>query len=184
MTEALPGVWFCELCGEVIFSLGPPSRCPSCGAWPQLLVEPLEGPPRILARGQSWPQQVIDGGERAIVQEIDTSELYSRVAVAAQHPLLRSCFRCLQRVEGRHAALLCAIFKVKRPSPALRPDLSSYSDAGLLALVREREDDTIGLYRSQLLLWQGTQLETVYRALMDIEADHNALAERLKGLVG
>ncbi len=183
MSEAQPGVWFCELCGEAVFSIGKPSRCPACGAWPQLMVEPMETP-RVLARGQQWSPAILEGGRSLIVQEMDTSELYSRVSASSDHPLLRSTFRALQRIEGRHATLLCAVFRTKRPGPTLRPDLTALSDLERLEMVRPREDETIGLYRAQIELCRGTELETVYQALMDIEEDHNALSDRLMALLG
>ena len=183
MSEAVPGVWFCELCGEVVFSMGKPSRCPACGAWPDLMVEPMETP-RVLARGQTWSPEVIDGAERMMVQEMDTSELYSRVAASATHPLLRTTFRSLQRIEGRHAALLSAVFGIKRPAPTLRPDLSALSDRELLELIRPREDETIGMYQGEIDRVRGTELAIVYQALIDIEQDHNALSTRLLGLFG
>ncbi len=181
MSEALPGVWFCELCGEAVFSLGAPSRCPACGAWPELLVEP-DGSHRVLARDQDYPPEVVAGAERMIVQEMDTSELYSRVQASASHPLLRVTFRSLQRIEGRHATLLCAIFRTKRPAPTLRPDLSALADRELLELIRPREDETIGMYEQEVERVRGTELARVYQALIDIEQDHNALSERLIGM--
>ncbi|MFH1468245.1 MAG: hypothetical protein ABIO70_27910 [Pseudomonadota bacterium] len=180
MTEALPGVWFCALCGEVVFSAGPPTRCPACGAWPALLEEP-RAEPRVLARDREWSDEVVAGGLRAIQQEIDTAELYSRVAATAAHPLLRNAFRSLQRIEGRHATLLASVFTVRRAAPTLRPDLSALTDAQRLDLVKAREDDTIDLYASQLPLVEGSELATVYRALMQVEEDHNALIARLRG---
>jgi rubrerythrin len=178
MTEALPGVWFCALCGEVVFSVGPPSRCPACGAWPALLTE-AQSEARALASGRDWSDAVVAGGLSAIQQEMDTAELYSRVATTARSPWLRAAFRALQRIEGRHAALLASIFRVRRTTPTLRPDLAGLTDAARLDLVKAREDDTIGLYGSQLPLVAGTDLETVYRALMEVERDHNALIARL-----
>lgn len=181
MSEAHPGVWFCELCGEAVFSVGKPSRCPACGAWPALLVEPM-AEPRVLARDQDYSPEVSAGAQRMIVQEMDTAELYSRVSAQASHPLLRSTFRALQRIEGRHAALLCAIFRTRRPAPTLMPDLSNLTDRELLELVRPREDETIGMYEQEIARVLGTELATVYQALIDIEQDHNALSERLIGM--
>jgi rubrerythrin len=183
MCEAQPGVWFCELCGEAVFSVGKPSRCPACGALPALLVEPME-PPVVLARDQAYGDEVQRGGERMIMQELNTSELYSRVQASASHPLLRVTFRSLQRIEGRHATLLCAIFRKKRPAPTLRPDLGALTDAELIELVRPREDETIEMYRAEIAKVPGTELARVYQALIDIEEDHNALSERLLALFG
>ncbi len=181
MSEALPGVWFCELCGEAVFSLGKPSRCPACGAWPELMVEP-DGTHHVLARGQSYPPEVVAGAQRMIVQEMDTAELYSRVQASASDPLLRVTFRSLQRIEGRHATLLCAIFKTKRPVPTLRPDLSALSDLELIQMIRPREDETIDMYREEIAKVPDTELARVYQALIDIEEDHNALSARLLSL--
>jgi rubrerythrin len=178
MPTPQPGVWFCELCGEAVFSLGAPQRCPACGAWPDLMVEPHE-PPRVLGRGQVYSPEVIAGAQRMIIQEMDTSELYSRVQASASAPLLRVTFRSLQRIEGRHATLLCAIFKLKRPAPTLRPDLSALSDRELIELIRPREDETIGMYQEENAKVPGTELARVYQALIDIEEDHNALSARL-----
>jgi len=181
MSEAQPGVWFCELCGEAVFSMGKPSRCPACGAWPQLMVEPTK-PPTVLARGQTYSPEVIAGAQRMIVQEMDTSEIYSRVQASAEHPLLRVTFRSLQRIEGRHATLLCAIFGLKRPAPTQRPDLSALTDRELLELIRPREDETIVMYQQEIAHVEGTELARVYQALIDIEEDHNALSARLLGM--
>ena len=181
MSEPQPGVWFCELCGEAVFSLGKPSRCPACGAWPGLLVEPTE-PPRVLARDQVYSPEVIAGAERMIIQEMDTSELYSRVQASATAPLLRVTFRSLQRIEGRHAALLCAIFEIRRPVSTLRPDLSALSDRELIEMIRPREDESIEMYQQEIARVPGTELATVYQALIDIEEDHNALSARLLSL--
>jgi len=182
VTESLPSVWFCALCGELVFSAGPPSRCPACGAGPSLLLEP-QGEPRILAWGAAWTDEVAAGGLHAIQQEIDTAELYSRVAATSEHTSLRAAFRCLQRIEGRHATLLASLFKVRRAAPTLRPDLGGLTDAQRLDLVQAREDDTIGLYQRQLPLVAGTELETVFRGLIDVEADHNALIARLRAAI-
>jgi rubrerythrin len=181
MSEALPGVWFCELCGEAVFSIGRPCRCPACGAWPELMVEP-DGAHHVLARDREYPPEVIEGAQRMIMQELNTSELYSRVQASASHPLLRVTFRSLQRIEGRHATLLCAIFREKRPAPTLRPDLSALRDRELLELVRPREDETIEMYQQEIAMVPGTELAKVYQALIDIEQDHNALSERLLGM--
>ncbi len=181
MSQPQPGVWFCELCGEAVFSLGKPARCPACGAWPQLMVQPT-APPRVLARDQVYDPEVVSGAQRMIVQELDTSELYSRVQASATAPLLRVTFRSLQRIEGRHATLLCAIFKLKRPAPTLRPDLSALSDRELIELIRPREDETIVMYQQEIAKVPGTELATVYQALIDIEQDHNALSARLLGM--
>ena len=178
MPEAQPGVWFCELCGEAVFSLGKPHRCPACGAWPELMVEPIE-PPRVLARDQEYAPEVVAGAQRMILQEMDTSELYSRVQASATAPLLRVTFRSLQRIEARHATLLCAIFKLKRPAPTLRPDLSALSDRELIEMIRPREDETIVMYQEEIAKVPGTELARVYQALIDIEEDHNALSARL-----
>ena len=177
------GVWSCALCGELVYSLGPPTRCPACGALPGLLRGP-GGELRPLGRELSWPETLQEGGRRAIQQELDTAELYSRVAAAAQHPLLARSFRALQRIESRHATLLCTIFLQKRPAPTLRPDLQGQHDRALLALVRAREDDTIGLYQAQLPGCAGTELEQVYRGLIAVEEDHNALVAQLVAVVG
>lgn len=177
-TASLPGVWTCRLCGEVIFSLGCPSRCPACGALPHLLVEPL-APVAILGRDQEVPGDLVEAGRRVIVQESDTAELYSRIAAAARHPWLKDTFRALQRVEARHAGLLAVAFRVKREPPTLRPDLEGCSEHQLLDLVRARETDTIDLYRSLLLAAAGTDLEIIFRSLMDVEEDHNRVVERL-----
>jgi rubrerythrin len=182
MSAVKPGVWFCELCGEAVFSVGPPARCPACGAWPDLMVLP-EVEPRVLARGVDYPPEVVAGGERMILQELNTSELYSRVQAASTHPLLRVTFRSLQRIEGRHATLLCAVFGKRRPAPTLRPDLSALNDAELIDLIRPREDETIEMYRQEIERVPGTELARVYQALIDIEQDHNELSEQLALIV-
>lgn len=177
-----PAVYFCELCGEYVFATEHPSRCPACGALPELLVEAL-GETEVLGRDQEWSEAIVEGGERAIRQEVETANLYAHIAGTAQHPALRAAFKALQTVEARHARLLCAVFKLKRPRASMELALDDLTDLQRLDLVREREDSTIDLYGSQLPLTEGTPIHRVYRALMDIEADHNALAERLRTIV-
>lgn len=174
-----PGVWSCRLCGEAVFSVGAPARCPACGALPDLLVEPEE-PLRILGRGVPLPDAWKEAGARAVRQEVDTSELYSRVAMASPLPRFRTTFRALSKVEGRHATLLSALFQVQRPPPELRPDLSGVPEVALLDMVEAREDDTIRLYEELVRLTAGTDVAEVFRALIAIEADHNDLAAVLR----
>lgn len=181
MKKDAPQVWFCELCGEVIFSYGVPSRCPACGAHPASMVIPSENT-RVLGRGIQLPDSSREGGLAALQQETDTAELYSRVAGAASHPVLRQSFRALARIEARHAAILAILFKRRKPSPRLRPDLSSETDLAMVRLVRQREDSTIALYKEQLASVEG-EVARIYRELMAVEEDHNLLLDELDGLV-
>lgn len=179
--QLAPGVWLCRVCGEVIFSAGQPTRCPACGAFQRFLVEPggLEG---ILARDQGLPPALEAGARRILDQEVDTAELYSRVAACSRHPLFRETFRALQRIEARHAGLLAAAFKLRKGISSYQPDLSGKTEKQLLEAVRARESGTIAIYESLLPSVAGTELEVVFRALIEIESDHNALADRLEPL--
>jgi len=176
-------IWYCSICGEIIYSLSQPSRCPACGAHPYLLSVPLTEP-HILGRGVEVSPALAAGGYQALVQETDTSELYSRIMVAARHPLLREAFRSLARIEGRHAALLAAAFKVKRPQPTLMPDLSTATHRQMLDMVRAREDDTIVLYQRLMDLGAGGEFSSIFQALIEIETDHNEFVTGLADIAG
>ena len=80
------------------------------------------------------------------------------------------------------AAILAILFKRRKPSPRLRPDLSSETDLAMVRLVRQREDSTIALYKEQLASVEG-EVARIYRELMAVEEDHNLLLDELDGLV-
>ena len=126
-----PTIWICELCGEVIFANGELNRCPACGAFNSYLNVP-DGRENILGRTQTPTFDQAEGARLAVQQEIDTAELYSRVAANAEKPFLKATFRALQRIEKRHAGLIAAAFKVKRVKPLINAILSGKSQSELL----------------------------------------------------
>lgn len=170
--------WFCPLCGEVVVSDGAPGRCPACGLHRDSM-EPVTGPQRVLGRGTPLSEATRAGLRRALRQEVETAELYARVSSSATAPAIRAAFRALQRVEARHALILAAILREKRPGALEHPDLSGHTDAELLDLVEVREDDTIALYQA-LLPGVEAPLRPVLTALIAVEEDHNTLAASLR----
>ena len=177
----VPGVWLCRVCGEVVFSAGQPTRCPACGAFSRFLVE-AGGDERILGRDTPVPEALAEGARRILDQENDTAELYSCVAAVSRHPRFKTTFRALQRIEARHAGLLAAAFRMKRGISTLRPALDGLTEKELLVAVRARESGTIGIYEALLPDVAGTDFEVLFRALMEIEDDHNLMADRLEPL--
>ena len=173
-------VFRCRICGDPYIGIGPPTRCPFCGAMTKYFVEAGDWNPNEFNVELSEISK--KNLQSALKLELDNAAFYDCAKNAADkagdHYSLAK-FKALMKVEREHASAISKFLKISRPElekQACNANAKANTKEGW-----EREDRAIKAYGKFRDEATEPRLKEFFGALVEIETDHLDLhAEYLK----
>lgn len=165
-------LWRCVICGDPYVGANPPNNCPFCGAHQEFIVEA-----RDAAVNFAVPLTDRDraNAEHAIQVEVSNATFYLCAAGKTDDPECRLLFKALGKIEAEHAAIWKKILRL--PTVPAGNDSCHAESAKNLNESHDRESRAIAFYKRAAEESDHERLKQIFKALVDIEADHLHLSE-------
>lgn len=163
----------CLICGETYLGTEVPSRCPFCGAHPDLMVESSEYPMDI---NEMVPTDVeVADIHHAIALETRNARYYLGMSARDKNSQLSSAYKRLGKIENEHCDVFCKLLRI--PMPA---DITSPLDTGAdwcedIKFSLHAEMEASAFYAEAAARATTPRVKQVFEAVSAVERDHIAL---------
>lgn len=175
-------VWRCLICGDSYIGEGQPTHCPFCGAHQKYMVsiESWKDLNEGLILSSESRKNVIE----ALHIELKNTAFYDAAAMIAKKEnddQSRSIFRALAKVEAEHASTLKKVLEGNYPHFEINEKAYDATQENFEESLR-RETFATGFYQQAHDEASETRIKQIFKALVEVEADHVALDKEHLGL--